>query len=361
MYPIEGSQVSASVPSRATVAIATPLEAELVDEIRAAVAGIEVLHEPDLLPARRYPGDHRGVAGFRRDAPAERRWQALLVRAEVLYGLPGDSPAGLAAAVRGNPRLRWVQGTAAGTGEQVAAAGLSADELERVMVTSASGVHVGPLAEFCMLGLLAFTKDLPRLRADRQARRWAHRPVAELRGGTLLILGLGAIGTEVARLARAFGMRTLGVNRRGRSDSPHVDEVHAPDRLDDLLGRADAVVVTMPLTAETRGMLDERAIARIRPGAILVNVGRGGVVDEAAMIQALRSGRLAGAALDVFATEPLPADNPLWDLPNVLISPHTAALSVREDERIVELFEENLRRYLRGEDLLNRVDTTLFY
>jgi phosphoglycerate dehydrogenase-like enzyme len=356
-----GVGVTGGHGSGVVVTIATPLEVELVDAIRTAAVGVEVLHEPDLLPARRYPGDHRGVAGFRRDAAAERRWQALLGRAEVLFGIPGDSPTCLAGVVRSNPRLRWVQATAAGAGEQVAAAGLTADELGRVVVTSASGVHVGPLAEFCMLGLLAFTKDLPRLRADQEARRWDHRPVAELRDRSLLILGLGAIGTEVARIARAFGMRTIAVNRRGGSESPHVDEVHGPDRLHDLLGRADAVVVTMPLTAETRGMLDARAIGRLRPGAILVNVGRGGVVDEAAMIEALRAGRLAGAALDVFAREPLPSDSPLWDLPNVLISPHTAALSLREDERIVELFGENLRRYLRGEGLLNRVDTTLFY
>jgi phosphoglycerate dehydrogenase-like enzyme len=344
-----------------TVAIATPIEEELLKPIRAAADGIEVLYEPDLLPAVRYPGDHRGVEGFTRDRDAERRWQELLDRAEILFGLPGDSPDGLAAVVRSNPRLRWVQGTAAGTGEQVNAAALTPEELERVTVTSASGVHVGPLAEFCLLGLLAFTKDLPRLSADQQAHHWEHYPVAELRGATLLILGLGAIGTEVARLAKAFGMRTLAINRRGASDSPDVDEAHAPNALQELLERADALAVTLPLTEETRGMLDAQAISHIKPGAILVNAGRGGVIDEPALVQALRAQRLRGAALEVFATEPLPTDSPLWDLPNVLISPHTAALSVHENERIVELFCENLRRYLAGEELLGRVDPTLFY
>ncbi len=344
-----------------TVAIATPIDPELVDPIRGVADGIEVLYEPDLLPPIRYPGDHQGVAGFSRDDDADRRWQDLLGRAEVLFGLPEDSPAGLAAVVRSNPGLRWVQGTAAGTGEQVKAAGLSAEELERVMITSASGVHVGPLAEFCLLGLLAFTKDLPRLRADQQAHHWDHYPVAELRGGTLLILGLGAIGTEVARLTKAFGMHTIGINRRGVSDSPHVDEVYSSGDLRDVLPRAEAVVVTLPLTDETRGMLDAQAIARVKPGAILVNAGRGGVIDEPALVQALREHRLGGAALEVFATEPLPTDSPLWDLPGVLISPHTAALSVHENERIDELFIENLRRYLAGEELRSRVDTRLFY
>jgi len=344
-----------------TVAIATPIDPELVEPIRAVDGGIEVRYEPDLLPPVRYPGDHQGVEAFTRDADAERRWQELLDSAEVLLGLPGDSPAGLGAVLRSNPGLRWVQGTAAGTGEQVKAAGLTEKELERVMITSASGVHVGPLAEFCLMGLLHFTKDLPRLRADQRAHHWDHYPVAELRGGTLLVLGLGAIGTEVARLAKAFGMHTIGVNRRGVSDSPHVDEVYSSDRLHEVLGRAGALVVTLPLTDETQGMLDAEALQRIQPGAILVNAGRGGVIDEPALAQALREGRLKGAALEVFATEPLPTDSPLWDLPNVLISPHTAALSARENERIDELFCENLRRYLRGDQLLSRVDTKLFY
>jgi phosphoglycerate dehydrogenase-like enzyme len=344
-----------------TVAIATPLDGELVEPIRAISDRIEVLYEPELLPPTRYPGDHHGAARFSRDAEAERRWQELLGRAEVLFGLPDDSPASLAALVRSNPGLRWVQGTAAGTGEQLKAAGLTAEELERVAVTSASGVHVGPLAEFCLFGLLVFTKDLPRLRADQQAHHWDHYPVGELRGGTVLILGLGAIGTEVARLAKAFGMRTIGINRRGVSDSPHVDEAHVPDRLHELLARADAVVVTLPLTTETLGMLDAQALGHLKPDAILVNAGRGGVIDEPALITALREQRLRGAALEVFATEPLPTHSPLWDLPNVLISPHTAALSVHENERIDELFCENLRRYLAGEDLLSRVDTKRFY
>jgi phosphoglycerate dehydrogenase-like enzyme len=354
--------VSTQSPSRTlTVAIATPIDPELVEQIRAVAEGVEVLYEPDLLPTVRYPGDHRGVEGFTRDADGERRWQEMLQSAGVLLGLPGDSPEGLAAVVRSNPGLRWVQGTAAGTGEQVKAAGLTSEELERVTFTSASGVHVGPLAEFCLLGLLLFTKGVPRLRTDQQAHHWDHYPVAELRGSTLLVLGLGAIGTEVARLAKALGMRTIGVNRRGVSDSPHVDETHPPEHLLDLLGVADALVATLPLTEETRGMLDAEAIGRMKPGAILIDAGRGGVIDEPALVVALREKRLKGAALEVFATEPLPTDSPLWDLPNVLISPHTAALSVHENERIDALFIENLRRYLRGDELLSRVDPELFY
>lgn len=343
------------------VVIATPLEAELVAVVAAADARLDVRYQPDLLAARRFPGDHRGVGSFRRDPQQQQRWQTLLAEAEVLFGLPGDSPEGLADAVRTSAGLRWVQATAGGAGEQVGAADLTAEELHRVTITRAGGVHVGPLAEFAILGLLAFTKGLPRLLADKAARRWEHYPMAELADATLLVIGLGEIGVEVARLAKTFGMRVVAVNRSGRTNSPYVDEARPSRFLGDLLPVAHAVVVTLPLTEDTRSMIDAAAIARMRKGAVLVNVGRGGTVEEPALVDALSEGRLAGAALDVFATEPLPSDSALWDLANVLISPHTAGLSVRENERIVDLFTENLRRYLAGDELISRIDPTLLY
>jgi len=346
---------------RAVVMIATPLDAGLVAPIRAVDRRLEVLFDPELLPPLRFPCDHRGIDGFVRTDAQERRWQAMLGRAEVLFGLPGDSGEGLADVVRTNAGLRWVQATAGGAGEQIQVAGLTTEELVRVLITSASGVHAGPLAEFAMFGLLAFTKGLPRLLADTEARRFEHRPMAELAGRTLLVVGLGSIGTEVARLAKVFGMHVIAVNSTGRAGGHDVDEVRTSRFLGDLLPVAHAVVLILPLTEETRGMIDAHAISRLRSGAVLVNVGRGGVVDEEALVQAFEHGRLAGAALDVFATEPLPRDSALWRLPNVLISPHTAALSTRENERIVNLFTENLRRYLRGDDLISRVRPKLLY
>jgi phosphoglycerate dehydrogenase-like enzyme len=184
--------------------------------------------------------------------------------------------------------------------------------------------------------------------------------VPELRGETLLIVGVGEIGREVARLASAFGMRVLGIKRCPEA-TPFVDEVYAPDRLDELAAEADGIVITLPLTDETEGLVSRRTIEALKPNAILVNVGRGPVVDEEALVDALRSGGILGAALDVFATEPLPADSPLWELENVIVSPHTAALSIHENARIVELFCENLRRFLAGEELLSRIETSLFY
>jgi len=332
-----------------SVVIATPVETELVEMLRAVDSRLEVLFEPELLPPARYPSDHGGDPGWSRTPEQEERFRALVARAEVLYGIPREEPAQLAWAIRIAPELRFVQCTYAGAGQQVAAAELTREELDRIAFASSSGVHATPLAEWSLFGILAFRKGLPQLQRDQRARHWApHAPVDELHGATVLVVGLGAIGREVARLADAFGMHVLTV-RRSEGD------------LDDLLPQADAVVVTLPLTHETRGLIDRRRIESMRPGVVFVNVGRGAVVDEDALVDALRSGHVRGAALDVFAEEPLPPKSPLWELENVIVSPHTAALSSHENERIVQLFAENLRRYLAGEALLSRIDTDLFY
>ncbi|HEX6702757.1 MAG TPA: hypothetical protein VF101_18670, partial [Gaiellaceae bacterium] len=180
--------------SNVVVAIATPLQHELVAWIAQVDDRVEVLYEPDLLPPPRYPSDHRGQLGFRREEEAQARWDELLASAEVLFGLPGDSPEGLREIVRRSERLRWVHATAAGAGEQLAAAELTPAELDRVAVTSSAGVHAVPLAEFALLGMLAFAKGLPRLLRDKAERHWDHYVVDELRGRTVLVLGLGGIG-----------------------------------------------------------------------------------------------------------------------------------------------------------------------
>jgi phosphoglycerate dehydrogenase-like enzyme len=330
------------------IAIATPLEVELVERLRRVDERLDVLFEPDLLPPPRWASDHIGDSAFERTPDEEARFTQLVAGAEVVLGFPREDPAQIPWLVRTAPGLRFVQATFAGAGQQLAAAGLPAEDLERIVWASSAGIHATPLGEWALFGILALTKGLPRLLADQRAHHWDHYPVDEVSGMTVLVIGLGAIGREVARLAEAFGMRVLAV-RRGEGN------------LDELLPEADAVVVTLPLTEETRGLLDRGRIASMRPGAILVNVGRGAVVDEEALIAALRSGHLRGAALDVFATEPLPADSTLWELENVILSPHTAAQSIHENERIVELFADNLRRYLAGEEIRSRIRTDLFY
>jgi phosphoglycerate dehydrogenase-like enzyme len=330
------------------VVIATPLEPELVDRLRAVDEHLDVVFEPELLPPPRWASDHVGDPSFERTPEQERRFSELIASAEIVYGFPREDPAQIPWLVRTATKLRFVQATFAGAGQQLAAAGLAREDVERIAWASSAGVHATPLGEWALFGILALTKGLPRLDADKRERHWAHYPVDEVRGTTVLVVGLGEIGREVARLAEAFGMRVLSTRRN-------------EGELDELLPRADSVVITLPLTTETRGLIDRRRIGLLKPGAILVNLGRGTALDEDALIDALRSGRVRGAALDVFATEPLPPDSPLWELDNVILSPHTAAQSIRENERIVELFADNLRRYLAGEELRSRIRTDLFY
>jgi phosphoglycerate dehydrogenase-like enzyme len=343
------------------VVIVTPMIREDAERIAASDERIALTYLPELLPTRRWNGDTKGEGGVPLDDP---RWAHALEHAEVAFGIPGNSGEGLVDLVRRAPRLEWVQARNAGAGEQLRAGlAIDAETAGRVTVTTASGAHAGPLAEFAILGLLAFAKDLPQHQRWQRERHWpdGQTPVGELRGRTLLLVGVGAIGTETARLASAFGMRVLAVKRTLDDVVPHVDELHPVSDLRTLVGRADAIVVTLPGTEATRGLLDADTLAAVKPGAVLVNVGRGAVLDEAALAQRLQDGTLKGAALDVFTEEPLPQDSPLWGLENVILTPHDIALTDNEEPRIVDLFIDNLRRRLDGRPLRNALDPEVLY
>ena len=341
---------------RVVVAIATPLEPELVTRIKLVDERLYVRYQPDLCPPHHVPHEQHRSVDFHRTEAQQSRWKKMLNDAEIVFGVPDDSPSVLVDLAKTNPGLTWVQTTAEASGESVRSARLTAEELERVRFTGAPGVHAVPLAEFAMFGVLAFAKQLPRLLTDARSRRFDHYVMNELAGQTLLVIGLGPVGVEVARLGHAFGMHVSGVNRTGRGTVPGVETIRPPRFLGDLLPTAHAVVITLPLTEQTRGMINAQAISRMRADAVLVNVGHGAVIDEHALIEGLEKGQPAAAVLDCFAIEPLPADSPLWTMPNVLISPHTAALSGRENERVVAFFIENLQRYLRGEELLGLME-----
>lgn len=337
------------------VMIATPLEEELATRVEAADERIRLLYEPELLPPPRYVSDHKGDPAFRRDEQGERRWREMLGHSEILFGAPGESVEGLEYVLTHGQRLRWVQATNAGTGQQIKESGIRLEVLDEVAVTTASGVHATPLAEFALLGILHFAKEVPKLAQLQRDRHWERMHFRELRNMKLLVVGLGSIGKEVARLGDHLGMRVTGIKRDSTVTEPGVKRVYPPEQLTELVSEADAVVVTLPLTSETAELVDREAIDAMKSDAIFVNVGRGGVVDEEALLKALENSRLAGAALDVFRQEPLPTESRLWDLPNVLLSPHSAAASESENERIVDLFIRNLDRYLSGEPLANRL------
>ena len=248
------------------------------------------------------------------------------------------------------PRLGWLHTSFAGTDHPVFDALLA----RGITITNGVGVSAPSIAGTVILYLLALSRDLPRWTRDQDARRWEPRRFNDLAGMRLGIVGMGSIGGEVARLAAAFEMEVVGLRRHPRGDEPCT--TWTADALPELLAWADVVVVTAPLTEATRGMFDAQAFARMRPGAWFVNVGRGEVVDEAALVDALARGHLGGAGLDVFVSEPLPHDSPLWSMPNVIVTPHSSGITERSRRRSIELFVDNFGRHARGEPLRNIVN-----
>jgi phosphoglycerate dehydrogenase-like enzyme len=270
------------------------------------------------------------------------------------------------------PKMRWIQFHLAGIEEH-----LDQPILRQVSVqaTSLSGANAPQVAEHALALMLALGHHLPEMVADQSRNQWAtqrsQRYVPkELLNSTVGIIGYGSVGQRLARLLQSFGVTVLASKRdllKAQSTDYQVDgqgdpaadlprRLYPGKALRSLLKECDYVVVTVPLTQETRGMLGAKQLSAMKPSAILVDVSRGGVVDQEALIHALEKGQFAAAGLDVFAEEPLPADSRLWDLPNVLISPHVAGLSPHYVERAFTLFKENLRRYVDGEELLNKID-----
>ncbi|HVK44982.1 MAG TPA: D-2-hydroxyacid dehydrogenase [Micropruina sp.] len=343
------------------VVIAAPLAAELCDRIAAVDPRVEVMADQELLPPMRHPADFSGDPAWSRTPEQQSRYDAMLDTAEVLYGIPDVAPPALARTVAANPNLRWVMTMAAGGGSQVVAAGLPDEALNRIVFTTSAGAHGVPLAEWAVFGLFCGRKELPRLQRQQRAHDWPTRIVGRpIEGSTVLIAGLGGIGQQVAARCKALGMTVLGV-KRSVSPVDNVDEVHALDDLAAIIGRADHIVLTLPGTEQTEHLVNAELLAKTKPGVTVVNVGRGTVIDEGALIDALRTEQVGFAALDVFEREPLEADSPLWDLDNVLISPHSGGLDSKEDERICEIFCRNLRAYLAGRPMDNVVDTRLGY
>jgi len=330
------------------VLIASYLEPHLVERIRSVDPRLDVTYRPDLLGRPRHPGDH--TAPMQRTATQDQEWAALMAEAEILFDVYRPQSDGLP---RRAPRLRWIQFSSSGVGKFVEEMGLAHTP---IVVTNAAGVHATPLAEFVLFAMLYFAKQLPRVLAYQRGHHWEPFAVRNICGSTLGLVGLGAVGREIARLGRAIGMRVVAIRRSSgflSGDVPGVEAVYSPDRLRDLLAESDYVTLILPHTRQTAGLLGKTELAAMKPGAVLINIARGAIVDEAALIEVLRSGHLGGAALDVFAKEPLAAESPLWDMPNVLITPHTISTAEDENELVVDLFCDNLRRFLAGEPLRN--------
>lgn len=291
-------------------------------------------------------------------------------RAEVLYTLTAAPEPAQA------PQLRWIHAHSAGVNHLLDQPVFQA---EGVMLTMTSGIHATNMAEYVFMMMLAFGYHLPDMLAAKswpdEGKYKLYTPL-ELRGSTIGIVGYGSIGREVARVAHTFGMEVLAVKRdvrrpadpdgyvlpgTGDPEGRYFHRLYPPEALVSMVRECDFVVVILPLTESTRGMFDAEAFAAMKPTAYLINVGRGGVVDEDALLKALQSGQIAGAALDVFEFEPLPEDSPFWKQPNLIISPHIAGNTRDYNDKAARLFVENLKRYLARKDLLNLVDRTRGY
>lgn len=292
------------------------------------------------------------------DAPDARLDQDVLARIELAYFsddvFPDRSRAFFAAA-HNAPELRWLHLFNAGTDHPIFQA-----FFERgVTVTNSSGSSAVPIAQTAIAGMLSLARNLLPFGAAQRERRWLEtaalpaRP--DLQSQTLVVLGLGAIGAEIARLGQAIGLHVIGVRRSARRPDDPVDELVPPTELPRVLPRADWLAIACPLTDETRRIIDAKALSLLPEGAHVLNIARGEIIEEPALIAALETGRLAGAYLDVFETEPLPDTSPLWSLPNVIVTPHSSAGSAGNRTRRAELFLDNLARWSRKEPLRNPV------
>lgn len=330
-----------------------PFTKDLVEKVRQVSHRLEVTVDREAAPGRAFP---------------------VPTGAEILYVsymLPDPSEVS---------NVKWVQTHSAGVDRHMEHAVFKD---KNIVFTSTSGIHGVPMAEYAVGQMLHHSKQMPttlRNQADMlwpaNRERWNIYGGAELRGQTLGIIGYGSIGREIARLANALGMTVLALKRdlqnlafstyvldngTGDPDGDIPERFYPPEALHSFLNMCDFVVVAVPLNEDTYHLIDEAAFEAMKPSACFINIARGAIVDEPALVDALDHGEIASASLDVFEDEPLSSDNPLWEMPNVVVTPHISGLSNRYDERAIDLFCENVRRYLSGAPLLNHIDKTLGY
>lgn len=334
--------------------IASYLEPMWVERIRAVSDQLNVIYHPELLPTPRYPSDHIG-APLKRSPEAQRRWNDLLAEADILFDFDRMNMQELPHLAK---KVRWLQATSAGIGQFILHFRYH-ELMPETIFTTASGVHSRPLAEFVIMSTIMHYKKASLIREAQAARHWERFSGTDLEGRAIGILGLGHNGSEVARLTRLLGMRTFGSDLLHKPEL--VDRFFPADRWREMLPELDVLVLAVPHTPKTEKIVSEEELKLLPTGAFLINICRGSVIDEQALIDALRSAHLSGAALDVFEQEPLPVENPLWEMPNVMVSPHSASTSDRENERITALFCDNLRRFLSGEPLQNVLDAERMY
>ena len=364
--PNQANQIQRSMNKNnisATVFITTPLETKFVDRIKSVrPEQVTVLYDPDLLPPTRYTCDHNGIEGFTLTPIQEKRWKTHMAVADILWNFPPktrDGTRGLDFA----PNIKWIQTTSSGISTRIEELNLINSD---VLITNSRGVHAGPLAEFVFLVLLSHVKQLPRMQSDQKGRHWERFCSNELAGQTLALIGMGELGRKIASIGKIFDMKIVALASPGSEKTAQelgIQKLFPNEQLHTMLSETDALVLAVPHTPETDGMIDENALRTLKKGSVFINIARGHIVDESALVRHLKLGRIAFAGLDTLTIEPLPKDSSLWDLPNVLISPHSASTVKAENERITEIFCHNLLCYLEGreEDMRNIVNKRLMY
>ena len=335
------------------VLITSFLEPEHVERVRQLDQRLNVIYDVSLVRPPRYPADHKGQPGSR-TPEEEARWRAYLSQADILFDI---DPSHLDDLPELAPNVKWIQSSSTGIGQFIHEARY--DQRMPGTVFTMAGIHARPLAEFCMMALLMNYKKVDQLNAWKQEKHFERYATTDTEGRKMAIVGLGRNGTAVARLAKAFDMVTVGTNLQPKQGV--VDQFYPLDQMHEMLKDADVLVLAVPPTPKTNQMIGAAELALLKKGAFFINICRASVVDEVALVEALNSGQLSGAAIDVFAIEPLPEDSPYWTMPNVLICPHSASCSDRENGRLMDVFCENLRRYLDGKLLNFILNTELTY
>ena len=345
-----------SADGRLDVLITFALEPDLVERIeridsRIAVRVLGQAARQLFRGQRKYPSELEAQT-------AREELEQAMAEAEVLFGFWGamliemyPTPEALR---KDAPMLRWIQLTSAGL-DRAARSGLLESDL---MLTNAGGLHATPIGEYVLLMMLMFCKGAPTFTRAQQRGEWVRYMPSELYGKTVGVVGMGHIGAEVARLAKAFGCRVLAIRRSVSAPTTDsvADELLPPSGLLRLLGESDFVVLAVPLTDETRHLIGQAELRAMKESGMLINIARGAVVDQPALVRALKEGSIAGAGLDVFEEEPLPADSELWRMENVIVSPHISGGTEIYNQRAVGIFCDNLRRYLAEEPLVNLAD-----
>ena len=294
------------------------------------------------------------MAAFRGDNSEKEKLDDMLAEADVIFGLilPKDL-------LSRAPKLKWLQMMSAGVDR------LRDTEIwqSKVTVTGVSGIHASPVGEFVLGFMLMFAKGMPRCFQMKQKREWQRYMPYLLRDKTVGVVGLGHIGGEVARLSKSFGMKVIATRRsvKQAGKAKNVDLLLPQAQMKEMLAKSDYVVLSVPLTPETRHIISEAELRSMKPSAYIINIGRGGLIDEEALIRALDEKKIAGAGLDVTAIEPLPKDSRLWDMDNVILSPHVSGGMEEYMNQATELFCDNIRRYLEGKKLRNIVDRKKSY